>query len=127
MVTEQVSGFARGKLTDPNCPTRLILDRIGDRWTVLVVTLLANGPLRFTALRKGIGEVAPKVLTQTLRALERDGLVIRTVFPEVPPKVTYELTELGHSLRDPIDAITEWSERNVGRIIAAREAAEASA
>ncbi|GAB3483124.1 winged helix-turn-helix transcriptional regulator [Amycolatopsis cihanbeyliensis] len=119
MVTE-----SRGDLTDPNCPTRVVLDRIGDKWTVLVVTLLADGPLRFTRLRTGIGGVAPKVLTQTLRALERDGLLTRTVHPEIPPKVTYELTELGRSLRTPITAIADWSERNVGRILAARAEAD---
>ncbi|MER6994102.1 helix-turn-helix domain-containing protein [Saccharopolyspora hirsuta] len=122
MVTEQDSAFERGKLTDPNCPTRLVLDRIGDKWTVLVVTLLADGPLRFTQLRAGIGGVAPKVLTQTLRALERDGLVTRTAYPEIPPKVVYELTELGHSLRAPVAAIADWSERNVNQILAARTA-----
>ncbi|WP_246258161.1 winged helix-turn-helix transcriptional regulator [Amycolatopsis anabasis] len=124
MVTNEAGELIRGDVTDANCPTRMVLDRIGDRWTVLVVLLLRNGPMRFTKLREGIG-VAPKVLTQTLRALERDGLVIRTVYPEIPPKVTYELTELGHSMRAPIDAITEWAELNVTAILKAREAHDA--
>ncbi|MEV5541334.1 helix-turn-helix domain-containing protein [Saccharopolyspora shandongensis] len=124
MVTSEDSILKRGDLTDPNCPTRLVLDRIGDKWTVMVVTLLSDGPMRFTQLRTGIGGVAPKVLTQTLRAMERDGLVIRTAYPEVPPRVTYELTDLGHSLRGPVEAIADWSERNVNRILAARAAAD---
>src|SRR5947208_10193234 len=98
VVTEQVALDQHPNLFDPQCPTRLLLDRIGDRWTVLVVLLLTQrSPQRFTELRAGIGGVAPKVLTQTLRALERDGILIRTVYAEVPPKVTYELTPLGAS------------------------------
>jgi DNA-binding HxlR family transcriptional regulator len=106
----------RGDLFDPDCPTRVILDRIGDKWTVLVVLLLSNGPLRFTELRDGIGRVAPKVLTQTLRRLERDGLLTREVFAEVPPRVEYALTPLGRSLISPISAVTEWAETHVPAI-----------
>src|SRR5437764_12150822 len=82
----------QGDLFDPDCPTRLVLDRIGDKWTVLVVLLLSDGPMRFSRLRGGLGRVAPKVLTQTLRRLERDGLVTRAIFAEVPPRVEYALT-----------------------------------
>jgi DNA-binding HxlR family transcriptional regulator len=106
----------RGDLFDPDCPTRVILDRIGDKWTVLVVLLLSNGPLRFTELRDGIGRVAPKVLTKTLRRLERDGLLTREVFAEVPPRVEYTLTPLGRSLISPISAVTEWAETHVPAI-----------
>jgi DNA-binding HxlR family transcriptional regulator len=106
----------RGDLFDPDCPTRVILDRIGDKWTVLVVLLLSNGPRRFTELRDGIGRVAPKVLTQTLRRLERDGLLTREVFAEVPPRVEYTLTPLGRSLISPISAVTEWAETHVPAI-----------
>ncbi|OZM73531.1 transcriptional regulator [Amycolatopsis antarctica] len=120
MVTEQVSEWFRGDITDPNCPTRLVLDRIGDKWTVLVVHLLRDGPLRFGELREGVGGVAAKVLTQTLRALERDGLLVRTVYPQIPPKVTYELTTLGHSLREPIQAVRDWAESHVHEIVTAR-------
>ncbi|HYU83388.1 MAG TPA: helix-turn-helix domain-containing protein [Kribbellaceae bacterium] len=116
----------RGDMFDPDCPTRLVLDRIGDKWTVLVVELLKDGPLRFTELRAGIGGVAPKVLTQTLRRLERDGILTRTVYPEIPPRVEYELTSLGRSLIAPIDAITDWAETHVSAIAAAREAFDAS-
>ncbi|GAA4510974.1 helix-turn-helix domain-containing protein [Actinoallomurus oryzae] len=112
----------RGDAFDPNCPTRLVLDRIGDRWTVLVVIALRDGPRRFTELRRTAGGVTPKVLTQTLRAMERDGLVTREVFAEVPPRVEYTLTPLGMSLQTPIRAVIDWAEANVGKVMAAREA-----
>lgn len=111
----------RGDAFDPNCPTRLILDRIGDKWSVLVVLLLTGGPRRFTELRDMIGGVTPKVLTQTLRAMERDGLLTRTVFAEVPPRVEYALTPLGHSLQTPIQAVADWAEENVEAVVSARE------
>jgi DNA-binding HxlR family transcriptional regulator len=115
--------FVRGDAFDPACPTRLVLDRIGDRWTVLVVLALRDGPRRFTELRKHVNGVTPKVLTQTLRAMERDGLLVREVFAEVPPRVEYTLTPLGMSLQTPIQAITDWAEAHVGQVMAAREAA----
>jgi DNA-binding HxlR family transcriptional regulator len=111
----------RGDLFDPDCPTRVVLDRIGDKWTALVVLLLQDGPLRFTALRDGIGRVAPKVLTQTLRRLERDGLVTREVFAEVPPRVVYSLTPVGRSLISPISAVRDWAEEHLPAISAAQE------
>ena len=117
----------RGDAFDPNCPTRVVLDRIGDKWTVLVIGALAAGPLRFTELRQRVGGVAPKVLTQTLRAMERDGLLTRTVFAQVPPRVDYALTELGQSLDGPLTVLTDWAETHVGRIMASRERFEAEA
>ena len=116
----------RGDVFDPDCPTRVVLDRIGDKWTVLVVSALSHRTLRFTELRVRIGRVAPKVLTQTLRALERDGMVTRTVHAQVPPRVDYELTELGRSLVTPIDAIQEWAESHIGPVLVARAAYDAS-
>lgn len=113
--------YTSGDLFNPDCPTRVVLDRIGDKWTVLVVLLLKDGPLRFTALRAGIGQVAPKVLTQTLRRLERDGLLTREVFAEVPPRVEYTLTPMGRSLIEPISAITEWAETHVPAIAKAQQ------
>lgn len=113
--------WERGNLFDPDCPTRLILDRIGDKWTVLALLLLDARPLRFTELRNGIGKVAPKVLTQTLRRLERDGLVTREVFAEVPPRVVYALTPMGRSLIDPIAAVKNWAEEHMPAITAAQE------
>jgi DNA-binding HxlR family transcriptional regulator len=121
-----VTNGARGNVFDPNCPTRVILDRIGDKWTVLAVLLLRNGPLRFTELRAGIGSVAPKVLTQTLRRLERDGLVTREVFAEVPPRVVYGLTPMGESLLKPITAVTEWAEEHLPAISAAQRQYDAA-
>jgi DNA-binding HxlR family transcriptional regulator len=113
--------MTNGDAFDPNCPTRLVLDRIGDKWTVLVVLILdKNGPMRFTHLKEQIGGVTPKVLTQTLRAMARDGLLTRKVFAEVPPRVEYELTGLGRSLRGPIQAITDWAEEHVLQVMAAR-------
>jgi DNA-binding HxlR family transcriptional regulator len=111
-----------GDLFDPNCPTRLVLDRIGDKWTGLIVLVLSDGPMRFTQLRGCLGPVAPKVLTQTLRRMERDGLVTREIFAEVPPRVDYTLTELGHSLIEPIAMITDWAEVHVNRITDAQQA-----
>ncbi|WP_245969283.1 winged helix-turn-helix transcriptional regulator [Williamsia muralis] len=100
------------------------MERLSDRWTLLVLMGLRPGPVRFTVLRDMIGVVTPKVLTQTLRALERDGLVTRTVYAEIPPRVEYQLTDLGLSLMGPVDAIREWSETNCHRIIEARSAAD---
>lgn len=110
----------RGDAFDPECPTRVVLDRIGDKWTVLVIGALEDGSLRFTELRARIGGVAPKVLTQTLRAMERDGLLTRTVHAQVPPRVDYELTPLGASLTTPIQALTDWAETHLTQILAAR-------
>jgi DNA-binding HxlR family transcriptional regulator len=121
-----VTNGARGNVFDPNCPTRLILDRIGDKWTVLAVLLLQNGPLRFTELRAGIGSVAPKVLTQTLRRMERDGLITREVFAEVPPRVVYGLTPMGESLLKPITAVSEWAEEHLPEITQAQQQYDAS-
>lgn len=98
----------------------MVLDRIGDKWSVLVVLSLRDGPRRFTELREMIGGVTPKVLTQTLRAMERDGLLTRRVYAEVPPRVEYRLTRLGRSLQAPIEAVTAWAERHVAEIVAAR-------
>lgn len=103
------------------CSSRVVLDRIGDRWTVLIVVALSEGALRFSQLRSKIEGITPKVLTQTVRALERDGLVTRTVFAEVPPRVEYELTDLGRDLLAPIDAVRVWAEQNAARIVANRD------
>jgi DNA-binding HxlR family transcriptional regulator len=111
----------RGNAFDPDCPTRVVLDRIGDKWTVLVIGALIDGPLRFSVLRARIGGVAPKVLTQTLRTMERDGLLTRTVFAQVPPRVDYALTELGTSLSGPIAVLTDWAETHVAQIQASRD------
>lgn len=125
MVT--ISGPDRGDAFDPDCPTRVVLDRIGDKWTVLVIGALQDGPLRFSVLRTHIGGVAAKVLTQTLRAMERDGLLTRTVHAQVPPRVDYELTDLGASLTGPIQTLTDWAETHLAQILGAREAYDVAA
>lgn len=110
-----------------DCASRVVLDRIGDRWTVLVVVALADGRLRFSELRTRIEGITPKVMTQTLRALERDGIITREVFAEVPPRVEYELTALGRDLLAPIDAIRVWAEEHASRIVANRDVHDARA
>lgn len=97
-----------------------MLDRIGDKWSVLVVLSLLGGPRRFTELRTAIGGVTPRVLTKILRVMERDGMLTRQIFAEVPPRVEYTLTPLGRSLREPIEAIAAWAEKNVSKVMAAR-------
>jgi DNA-binding HxlR family transcriptional regulator len=97
-----------------------VLSRIGDKWTVLVVTFLGRGPMRFNALRREIGGISQRMLTLTLRSLERDGLVTRTVYPTVPPQVEYALTELGRSLLIPVLAIRDWARQNALQIEAAQ-------
>ncbi|EGH12704.1 transcriptional regulator, HxlR family protein, partial [Pseudomonas amygdali pv. morsprunorum str. M302280] len=92
-----------------DCPrVSALLSSIGDKWTVLVVMLLRDGALRFSELKREIGGISQRMLTLTLRGLERDGLVVRTVYPTMPPRVEYELTPLGHDLRSPVEALGEW-------------------
>jgi len=100
-----------------DCPSRRLLDRIGDRWTVLIVGALDPGPQRFSALAARVGGISQKMLTQTLRSLERDGFVTRTVYPEVPPRVEYELTALGRSLQGPLRALEEWAVANMSEVV----------
>ena len=103
--------------SNPVCRTiSTLLSRIGDKWTVLVVETLAHGPRRFNELRRDIPSVSQRMLTLTLRNLERDGLVSRTVTPTIPPRVDYELTELGHSLQKPISGLANWALENVAAI-----------
>jgi DNA-binding HxlR family transcriptional regulator len=103
-----------------HCPTRMVLDRIADKWTVLVVGALEDKTKRFGELRREIGGVSQKMLTQTLRGLEMDGLVARRVYASVPPKVEYTLTKLGRTLIPVLEAIREWSEQNIEDVLEAR-------
>ena len=98
-----------------------ILARIGDKWSVLIVALLGDGPKRFNEIKRMVGGISQRMLTLTLRGLERDGLVTRTVFPTVPPRVDYELTPLGRSLWEPVAALGDWARVNQGEIAAARQ------
>ncbi|SDN36401.1 DNA-binding transcriptional regulator, HxlR family [Actinomyces ruminicola] len=106
----------------PECPSRTVLRHVVDRWTPLIVAVLAQGPRRFGELRQAVGGVTPKVLAQTLRSMERDGLVLRDQTPGVPPRVDYTLTPLGASLAEPIAALRAWAEGNAEQVLAHREA-----
>jgi DNA-binding HxlR family transcriptional regulator len=107
---------------DRNCPTRMLLDRIGDRWTALAVNVLHEGPRRFSELARALDGISEKVLTQTLRGLERDGLVTRTVQASVPVRVDYALTDLGAGLAEVLEALTSWAVEHMDDVVAAREA-----
>lgn len=111
---------------NPVCQTiSSLLQRIGDKWSVLVVSTLGSGSKRFNELRREIPSVSQRMLTLTLRNLERDGLVNRTVTPSIPPRVDYELTALGRSLQGPIGQLQQWALDNVGAIHAAQAAYDA--
>lgn len=97
-----------------------ILARVGDKWSVLVIMQLAGGSRRFNELKRTIGGISQRMLTLTLRGLERDGLVKRTVFPTIPPRVDYELTALGHSLKTPVENLGRWALSNLPEIVSAR-------
>ena len=97
-----------------------ILARVGDKWTVLVVGVLGDGPKRFSEIRRALGSISQRMLTLTLRGLERDGLVTRTVFPTIPPRVDYELTKLGRSLLKPVNGLGLWARQNRAAIADAR-------
>jgi DNA-binding HxlR family transcriptional regulator len=109
------------------CPSRLVLDRIADKWTALIIQVLAGGTMRYAALQREIGGISQKMLTQTLRSLERDGLVQRKVHPVIPPKVEYALTRLGRTLIEPLHALCKWSEKHLPELQANRAQAKAKA
>ncbi|NUW43329.1 winged helix-turn-helix transcriptional regulator [Nonomuraea rhodomycinica] len=109
----EVTASQQGNLFDPLCPTRLLLDRVGSRWTTMAVLSLAaaEGELRFTELKREMAGVSQKMLAQTLRALERDGLVDRRVEASKPPRVYYRLTDLGATLVEPLRSLRAWAEQ----------------
>ncbi|CAB3753103.1 MULTISPECIES: winged helix-turn-helix transcriptional regulator [Burkholderia] len=104
-----------------DCPVRSILDFVGDKWTALVISHLATGPLRFTQIKRNIKDISQRMLTVTLRGLERNGLVTRTVFPTIPATVEYALTPLGESLLVPVQMLIGWAIQNRSEIAAARK------
>ena len=106
--------------------TGAVLARIGDKWTVFVIACLASRTMRFNELKRRIGGVSQRMLTLTLRGLERDGLVMRTVYPTVPPRVDYDLTPLGRTLVEPLRGISAWAQANLPKVSAAREAYDKS-
>ena len=106
----------------PNCPIRNVLSRVGDKWSMLILFTLENHPtIRFKELQRNIPDISQKMLTATLKALEADGLINREIFPEVPPRVEYALTEKGKSLLPLIDNLLTWASNNMEDIIASRE------
>src|SRR5437660_3308310 len=113
--------------TDPACEVRNILDRIADKWSLLVICLLADGTRRFSELRREIDGISQRMLTLTLRQLEREGLVTRTVFPVVPPRVDYQLTPLGSTLLDTIQSLVAWAGDHGHEIATTRPAYDARA
>lgn len=109
----------RGGLVE-NCPVRGVLDKLGDKWSMLVILELSGGERRFSELRRAIPDISQKMLTQTLRIFQRDGLLEREVFPTVPPSVTYRLTALGQSLLVPFGQLVAWADNNHPAVLAAR-------
>ncbi|WP_400765887.1 winged helix-turn-helix transcriptional regulator [Methylosinus sporium] len=111
----------RGLALDASrCPVRDVLDRVGDKWTTLILIALAGGPQRFGALNRATPDISKRMLTQTLRTLERDGLVARRVYPTKPPSVDYRLTPLGVAMMEPLAALIRWAEQSHPAIVAAR-------
>ena len=107
---------------DDVCPVREILDRIGDKWSVLVISNLAGETLRFNALKQRITGISQRMLTETVRKLERNGMLSRTIYPTIPPRVEYALTPLGQTFVDPIHTLVQWADSHSREILAARRA-----
>ena len=110
---------------ESDCPTRLVLDRLADKWALLVLYRLDGEPVRFNVIRRDVAGVSQKVLSQTLKKLERDGLVSRTVFPTVPVTVEYALTPLGETLTETVSTLAHWAEKNMDEVFAAQKAYDA--
>ncbi|MFB9953055.1 winged helix-turn-helix transcriptional regulator [Rhizobium puerariae] len=111
---------------EDRCPTRMVLDRLADKWAVLILDRLRGAPVRFNHIRRDIKGISQKVLSQTLKRLERDGLISRAVFPTVPVTVEYALTPLGRTLTDTVSALAHWAECNMDAVLAAQEAYDAA-
>ena len=110
-------GWLKADFDEARCPVRNLLDKVGDRWSMLVLAALASGAKRFSALARALPDISKRMLTQTLRTLETDGLVHRDVQPTVPPQVTYSLTSLGESFAEPLLGLSEWAEGNFTAVI----------
>lgn len=104
------------------CPSRTSLAKIANKWTAMIVVVLSDGPLRFGVIRHEVGGISGKVLADTLRDLERDGILTRTAYDEMPPRVEYELTPLGLTLREPLAALGAWAQGHIEQVLAARDA-----
>lgn len=124
-VTTQVTGPPDLGAGPGTCPVRDVIDRVGDQWSVLLVVQLREGPRRFSVLLRSTEGISRRMLTRTLRLLERDGLVSRSVRPTTPPQVAYDLTPLGHALAGPLDVLTAWAVDNRAQVQASRAAFDA--
>ncbi len=107
------------------CPVREIIDRVGSKWSVQIILAVTQGPVRFTELERGIEGISRRMLTLTLRNLERDGLIIRTVYPTVPPKVEYTASEMTMELEEPLSALARWALRHRDEVVSSREVFDA--
>lgn len=125
-VTEKMRGVLIGGTAAAMCPSRLVLEHVTSRWGVLVLGVLMDGTHRFSEVRRAIGGVSEKMLTQTLQTLERDGFVHREAYPVIPPHVDYSLTELGEEAARRVWALAEWTNEKVPEVLAAREAYDAA-
>jgi DNA-binding HxlR family transcriptional regulator len=103
------------------CPSRTSLARIANKWTAMIVIALSDGPARFGEIRTAVDGISAKVLTSTLRDLERDGVIVRTAYDEMPPRVEYELTPLGVTLREPLTALGVWAQEHIAEVLDARD------
>jgi DNA-binding HxlR family transcriptional regulator len=118
MIAENYKNFSEVE----NCPVRNVLDRVGDKWSILIISILGEcGTLRFNELNHRIGNISQKMLTVTLKTLEADGLVSRKIYPTIPPKVEYTLTPIGQSLLPAIEGLTKWAVQHMPTILASRE------
>jgi len=119
-LTGRLRAWQAQDFTPSACPVRDVLDQLGDKWSTLLVITLADGPQRFSALRRAVPDISQRMLTQTLRDLERDGLITRQVYPTKPPSVDYRLSALGRSLLEPLATLVAWAERHHADIRGAR-------
>lgn len=124
-LVESLSLWRAAKVDAACCPVRDVLDQIGDKWTTLILIVLAGKPCRFSEIQRLVPDISKRMLTQTLRNLERDGLVTRHVFPTKPPSVEYRLSPLGVSIQDPLAALAAWAERHHDEIKRSRAAFDA--
>jgi DNA-binding HxlR family transcriptional regulator len=121
----EASGNGTPGITLTRCRVREILERVGDKWSLFVISCLGDGPKRFTALKRSVDGISQRMLTVTLRGLERDGIVSRTMYPVMPPRVDYELTPLGRTLLDAVGALMTWADAHLDEVDAARAAYDA--
>lgn len=127
--TASTAGVARSAgpagITVSSCRVREILERVGDKWSLFVISRLGDGPKRFTVIKQSVDGISQRMLTVTLRGLERDGIVSRTMYPVIPPRVEYELTSLGRTLLDAVGALMTWADAHLDEIDSARAAYDA--